>query len=128
VVATATKRQLAAKKAPAARKAPVKAAAPAKKPAAAIKKVAAAAPSAASEFPPHHERMLEAFQDPWFPYSNLWNGYCPLLRLGVRVDALEQLQAIPEESIREAHDVDLASIWCLEPGSWDGTELEQVRE
>lgn len=71
-------------------------------------------------------RMLQTFQDPWFPYSNLWNGYCPLLRLGVRVDALEQLKAIPEERIREAHDVDLASIWCLEPGSWDVTELEEA--
>lgn len=70
-------------------------------------------------------RMLQAFQDPWFPYSNLWNGYCPLVRLGVRVETLEHLPSIPEERIQTAIADDIASIWCLEPRSWDGTELEQ---
>ena len=69
-------------------------------------------------------RVVESYSDPWFPYSNLWNAYCPLRRLGIRVAGLVDLQAITAEQIQKALDDDIPSIWCLDPDSWDGTELE----
>ncbi len=72
-------------------------------------------------------RVVDAYVDPWFPYSNLWNAYCPLRRLGIRVGELADLQNIPGEVIHKALNDDIPSVWCLDLDSWDGTELEGRR-
>ncbi len=69
-------------------------------------------------------RVVKHYHDPWFPYSNLWNAYCPLRRLGIRVAGLDDLVHIPDEVITRAIDDDIPSTWCLGPESWAGTELE----
>lgn len=72
-------------------------------------------------------RVVDTYVDPWFPYSNLWNAYCPLRRLGIRVGELADLQNIPGEMIQKALNDDIPSVWCLDLDSWDGTELEGGR-
>lgn len=72
-------------------------------------------------------RVVDSYTDPWFPYSNQWNAYCPLRRLGIRVAELADLQGIAGEQVKRSLDDDILSVWCLDPDSWDGTELEGGR-
>lgn len=67
-----------------------------------------------------------AFESPIFPYSNLWNSYCPLRRIAVLVNTLADIPRIPEEAIQRAIDDKIASTWCLDPSAWIGTDLEEI--
>ena len=72
-------------------------------------------------------RVVDSYVQPMFPYSGMWNGYCPLRRMGIRVADLADLQRISDEQVQKSLDEDIASTWCVDPGAWDGPELENGR-
>lgn len=72
-------------------------------------------------------RVIDSYVQPLFPYSGMWNGYCPLRRMGIRVADLADLQRISDEQVQKSLDEDIAATSCLDPGAWDGTELESGR-
>ena len=46
---------------------------------------------------------------------------------GRKLDELEDLKNISDERIRIAIADGIRSVWCLDPDSWNGTELEVSR-
>jgi len=68
-------------------------------------------------------RVIDSYVQPMFPYSGMWNGYCPLRRMGIRVADLADLQRISDQQVQKSLDEDIASTWCVDPGAWDGAEL-----
>ena len=72
-------------------------------------------------------RVIDSYVQPLFPYSGMWNGYCPLRRMGIHVADLADLQRISDKQVQKSLDEDIAATSCLDPGAWDGTELESGR-